>query len=78
MAVIAIADTPSIQLIQFSMVWLLYHKIDELVVTISARGNGTSQGLTATTAVTLRDRCQGSDFASLSGNIERFSVRNDL
>jgi hypothetical protein len=29
---------------------------------------GTLQGLTATTAVTLRDRCQGSDFASLSGN----------
>ena len=30
--------------------------------------NGKLQALMATTAVTLRDRCQGSDFASLSGN----------
>ena len=44
MAVIAIAHTPlgskSLPpLIQFSMVWLLYHKIDELAVIVSARGN---------------------------------------
>src|SRR5208283_4419036 len=30
--------------------------------------SGTLLGLTATIPVTLRDRCQGSDFASLSGN----------
>ena len=29
---------------------------------------GTLQALTAITTVPLRDRCQGSDFASLSGN----------
>jgi hypothetical protein len=30
--------------------------------------NGTLRALTAVTPVPLRDRCQGSDFASLSGN----------
>jgi len=44
MAVIAIARSPSIseslpQFIQFLLVWLLYHKIDELAVIIAAQGN---------------------------------------
>src|SRR6516165_7663317 len=44
MAVMAIDRTPSISesrppLIQFSMVWLVYHKIDESAVIMAARGN---------------------------------------
>src|ERR1700682_5693106 len=57
------AETPLIALFRFPEPALSYTS-----VLLSGVGAFVGLWITATTPVTLRDRCQGSDFASLSGN----------